>query len=379
MAETPKKSFSASTPPNDLSLKVLSNLRGEKGNVFFSATSLRGALGMTALGAKGSTLEEMAKALAFEADPAANAAAAKKEVAAWKTGAGKAELAIANRLWVDKAFAVEKTFTTQAKEGYGASAENVDFAKSANPSRVKINKWVSDTTKSKIPELLPSGSIDAMTRLVVTNAIYFKGQWANAFKKDQTKDEPFQAASGSVNVPTMHRTGQMGYAANDDVSLVQLPYKDSDLALLVALPKKAEQASEIEAHITGGEVDAWAKSLTNTEVTLSLPKFTYSWGRSVKRELEQLGMKAAFGEGADFSGVSAKAGKELYISDVFHKAFVLVDEQGTEAAAATGAVVAVRSARPMNVVKVDHPFLFFVRNAKTGDILFAGRVTNPKE
>ena len=378
-AQQTKQTFPASTPGNELTLRMLQALRGEKGNHFLSGASLRGALGMATLGARGTTLDELAKSLSVDPDPAKNAAAAKREALAWKSGAGKAELAIANRLWVEKAFPLDKAFLTQASDGYGASAENVDFSRSPDPSRQKINKWVSDSTKGKIPELLPAGSVDPLTRLVLTNAIYFKGSWVEAFKKDDTKDEAFQAPAGSVNVPTMHRTGTMSYAVNDEVALVQLPYKDSDLALLVALPRKAEQLAEIESEVSGGEVDAWAKSLAPVKVALSFPKFTFSWGRSVKKELSDLGIKAAFSNGADFTGLSAKAGKELMIADVFHKTFVLVDEAGTEAAAATGGVMSVMSAMPQQtIMKIDHPFLFFIRNTKTGELLFAGRVVNPR-
>lgn len=371
-------SLPASSPGNELSLAMLRALRAEKGNFFLSGASLRGALGMAALGAKGKTLDEMAQALRVEADPAKNAGAAKAEASAWRAAAGKAELVIANRLWVERAFPLEKTFSTQAMDGYGAAAENVDFAKAADPSRQRINKWVSDTTKGKIKDLLPGGSITPLTRVVLTNAVYFKGSWQEPFKKAATKDEPFQTGSGAVSVPTMHRTGTMDYAANEEVELVQLPYADSDLALLVALPRSADKLAAIESEVSGGEVDAWGKSLAPREVALSLPRFSFSWGRSVKPELQDLGVKAAFSPEADFSGVS-KAAKDLYVSDVFHKAFVQVDEAGTEAAAATGVVMAVRGLPPKpTVMKVDHPFLFFVRSTKTGEILFAGRVANPK-
>src|SRR5262249_47290509 len=157
-----------------------------------------------------------------------------------------------------------------------------------------------------------------------------------------------------------------------DVTLVQLPYKESDLALLVALPRTAGRLEGLESEMSGGTIDAWAKSLSITKVILSLPKFTFSWGRSIRPELEQLGIKTAFSNQADFSGLSAKAGKNLFLSDVFHKAFVLVDEVGTEAAAATGAVVATKALQRQTVMNVDHPFLFFIRNTKTGDVLFSG-------
>lgn len=362
---------------NEASLALHRALKGEPGNLFFSGTSMRTALGMTALGAKGATLDEMVKALALPADAAQIASAGKAEAAAWKAAAGKAELVIANRLWLDKGASLEKPFVAQAKDGFGASPELVDFARAADPSREKINAWVSDTTKGKIKDLLPKGSLTNLTRLVLTNAIYFKGNWATAFEKGKTKDEPFHAAAGDVTVPMMHRSGEMGYASNDEVQLVELDYKDSELAMLVALPQPSAKLADIEGELTGGKVEAWAKSLGRVKVDLSMPRFTFSWGRSVKPELAALGMKTAFGPTADFTGVSMNP-RDLYVSDVFHKAFVLVDETGTEAAAATGVVMATRAAMRNPVVRLDRPFVFFIRSKKSGDVLFQGRVANPK-
>ena len=380
-AEPPKMATKplTSSPGNDFAMSMLRALHGEKGNLFFSGESLRGALGMTALGAKGPTLTEMAQTLHVDPDPVKNATHEKTELAAWKQAAGKAELVIANRLWVDGRFVLDKAFLGEAESGYGAQATPSDFVKAAEPSRQKINAWVSDTTKGRIKDLLPTGSVDAQTRLVLTNAVYFKGTWATQFKKAVTADDAFQAEGGTVNVPTMHRTDTMSYAENDEVRLVELPYKDSDLTMLIALPQKASALGAIEAQLDGGRVDAWAKALTSTKVTLSLPKFTFTWGRSVKPELDALGIRLAFGEKADFSLLASPKSEPLYVSDVFHKGFVLVDESGTEAAAATGVVMSTRSltVEKLVVLKIDHPFLFFVRNGKTGDVLFTGRVANP--
>lgn len=375
----PKASYPASTPGNEFAMSMLRALHDEKGNLFFSGESLRGALGLTALGAKGQTLTEMTQTLHLDLDPAKNAANEKAELAAWKRAAGKAELVIANRLWVERRFALDNTFLGEAQSGYGAQAVPSDFVKAAEPSRLKINAWVSETTKGKIKDLLAGGSIDPQTRLVITNAVYFKGNWTTAFKKAATVDEAFQTDAGSVSVPTMHRTDSMSYAESDDVRLVELPYKDSDLTMLIALPK-AGQLGAVEAQVDGGHVDAWAKSLTSAKVTLSLPKFTFSWGRSVKPELKTLGIHAAFTDKADFSLLAVAKSEALFVSDVVHKGVVLVDETGTEAAAATAVMVSPASAimEEVVVLKVDHPFLFFVRNRKTGEVLFTGRVANPK-
>ncbi len=369
--------FPSSTPVNEVSLALHRALRSERGNLFFSGASVRAALSMTALGAKGATFDEMAHAFALPADGKAIAAAAKTDAAAWRSAAGKAELVVANRLWLDKTAALEKPFVLQAKEGFGAAPETVDFKGAPDPSRTRINASVSETTKGRIKDLLPQGSIDALTRVVLTNAIYFKGQWATAFDKAKTKDGTFRADAGDVTVPMMRRVGDVAYGSNEEVELVQLDYRDSALAMLIALPQPTAKIAAIEAEVSGGEVDAWAKSVAPQKIDLSMPRFTFSWGRSVKRELEGLGMKTAFSSGADFTGVSAQP-RDLYISDVFHKAFVLVDEVGTEAAAATGVVMATRAMIMTKTVTIDRPFLFFVRNTKTGDILFQGRVANPQ-
>jgi serine protease inhibitor len=368
-------------PGNALTLAMLHGLKNEKGNYFFSATSLRGALGMTALGAKGGTLDEMSRALAIDPDPARNAAAAKAESAGWKSAAGKAELTIANRLWVDKTFALDKTFLAGAESGYGAGAAPVDFAKSPEPARAAINQWVEGATKGKIKDLLPGGSVTPVTRLVLTNAIYFKGSWADAFPKGATKDEAFHAEGRDLNAPTMHREGQMAYADTGRAKVVQLPYRDSDLAMLVVLPQRDDKLASLEADISRPDLETFTKSLSSHKVNLALPKFTFSWGRSVKSDLMALGMTSAFNDKADFTGIAPSTkDNSLYITDVFHKAFVLVDETGTEAAAATGVVMAPKAAILGEVIqmKVDRPFLFLVRNTKTGDVLFAGRVANPK-
>ena len=376
----PAPAYAPSTPGNELSLKMLRALKAEKGNLFFSGTSLRGALGLTALGAKTKTLDELAQTLAVPADAARNAAEAKTERDAWKSAAGKSELVIANRLWVDRAFALDKDFVARAESGYAAGVASADFAKAPEPSRKAINTWVTQATNGKIPDLLPEGAIVPQTRLVLTNAIYFKGSWAHAFPKAQTKDATFTSGASALSVPFMHETETLRFRENEEASVVELPYRDADLAMMIVLPKDASRLDEIVSDLSAGKVDAWAKNLDDAKVSLSLPRFTFSWGRSVKAELIAMGVTTAFTNAADFSAIALPGKEALLVSDVFHKAFVAVDETGTEAAAATGVVMVPRSARIEKVIdlKVDHPFLFFIRSTKTGDILFAGRVVNPK-
>ncbi len=371
----------ATTSVNELTFTLLRALESEKGNVFYSAASLRTALGMTALGARGKTLDELTRALYLAPDPTTNAAAAKREADEWKRAAGKAELNIANRLFAQRGVTLAKEFTARTGSGYGASTGLVDFVSAPEPSRKEINRWVSDRTKQRIPELLPEGSINELTRLVLTNAIYFKGSWREEFDKARTQNQPFQAPTGTLSVPTMHRTSEMSYGESDDVRLVELPYKDSDLAMLIALPTESTTLTAVVRGLTPEKLEAWTGSLRDREVRLALPKLEFSWGRSVKEELIELGIRAAFQDKiADFGAMVASGQSELLIDDVFHEGFVLVDEKGTEAAAATGVVMRTKSLPPRPVeLKVDRPFLFFVRDTKTGDVLFAGRVVNPKE
>jgi serpin B len=366
---------------NDFNLAFLRALEAENENVFFSGASLRTALGMTALGARGQTLDEMVRVLALKPDPEANASEARSEAERWKAAAGKAQLLVANRLFIETSLVVAPTFLSQAASGYQASAGREDFIHQAESSRKNINRWVSDRTKQRIKDLVPEGGIDSLTRMVLANAIYFKGVWVEAFSKSSTRAAPFETPAGSRSVPTMHRTARMSYAETDQVQLVELPYKDSDLALLVALPKQQTNLASVVRDLHGDRLAAWATALHPREVSLALPKFEFTWGRSVKQELMALGIREAFLETkANFSGMLASGKSDLLIDDVFHKGFVLVDEVGTEAAAATTVVMRTKSAplRPLQM-NVDRPFLFFVRNGKTGELLFAGRVTNPLE
>ena len=215
----PADPMPADPPPppeteNAVTLAMLHALGAEKGNLFFSAVSLRAALGMTALGARGATLDELTKALALDPNPAKNAAAANAERLAWKSAAGRANLAIANRLWVEKVFPLDATFLANADGGYGASPAAVDFLGAPDASRTTINRWVSDATATKIKDLLPPGSVTPLTRLVLTNAVYFKGSWAEAFLPTRTTDAPFHAEGGDVTARTMHRRGLDGLRRN---------------------------------------------------------------------------------------------------------------------------------------------------------------------
>jgi serpin B len=366
---------------------MYAKIRKANGNLFFSGTSLREALGVAYLGAKGDTATEMSSALRLDKDAAKSATSAKDEIAGWESARGGANLDIANRVWIDKSFQPLPAFASASLDSYGAPSDPIDFSHAADPSRITINGWVAGKTHDRIKDLLPAGSVNSDTRFVITNAIWFKGDWASAFKKEQTSDEPFAVAGAKdrPNVATMHQTSNFGFAHVDGVKMLEMKYEKSDLAMDVVLPDDANGLSKIEDSLSSAKFATWTSALANNRVVVSLPKAKFSWGQKMNEPLEALGMKTAFIDGkGDFTGIApARAtGGQLYVSAVFHKAFVAIDEKGTEAAAATAVVgaraTAVMIEPPPQVFKADHPYLFVIRDVKRGRILFMGRVDDPR-
>lgn len=354
----------------------------EAGNVFVSPPSLRLALGMTFVGAEKKTAEEMASALGFDADPKKVAAQAKAEIAVWRALNGKdVEIAVANRLWGDKAQPFEKAFLDATKEGWGAPLEPVDFRIAFEPARKTINTWVKKETKDKIPDLLPPGSVNDLTRLVLTNAVYFNGKWSRQFDKKDTRPGPFTVpgAPAPGSVPMMHKTARYKYAEQKGVKLIELPYGKGDIAMVIALPDTKDGLPALEAGLSYQTFSTWRSALTREqEVALTLPPFEFSFGGSVKEALRSLGIQRAFTDQAEFDKIARKA--QLRITDVFHKTYVKVNESGTEAAAATGVVVGGATAVELSPEFVaDHPFLFYLHDTKTGRVLFIGQLLNPAD
>jgi serpin B len=358
-------------------------LKTEKGNLFFSGPSMREALGIAYLGARGSTASEMSKALRLDVDPSKSADDAKTEIADFNAAKGSASFAIANRLWVDTSYQPKAPFTQLAVKGYGASLDPLDFRNAPDPSRVTINDWVAKQTNDKIKDLLPPSSIKGRTRMVITNAIYFRGNWEHAFDGGSTKDADFFVdGTSATKAPMMHQTSSYGTANIDGATMLEMKYEKSDLAMDVLLPDSKTGLTAIEDKVVANGIGAWTTGLHSSRVAVSFPKFTVSWTKSMKETLSRMGMPAAFDDTrADFTGIADPATTDgpLLISDVFHKAFVAVDEKGTEASAATGVVIANPSAVQLTSSFVaDHPFLFVIRDTKHNRILFTGRVTNPK-
>jgi len=359
-------------------------LRAQPGNVFYSPFSVSEALAMTWAGAGGDTATQMAKALRFTLDqgklhPAFDAIdlalASRAQGAEGKDGQGF-RLNVANALWGQIGYAFQAPFLDTLAQSYGAGMHVADFEASPDPSRALINQWVSDRTEQKIPELLGEGTITSDTKLVLTNAVYFNAAWATPFHAADTSTAAFTREDGSaVQVPTMHGDQEAGFTKGDGYQAVDLPYSGNQLSMTLILPD-AGTLDAFEAALTGETLQALLAGMSSSDVTISMPKFKIESSFGLADELGKLGMVDAFTDKADFSGISKQS--KLFISAVVHKAFVDVDENGTEAAAATAVVLGDASLPEPQEIKLDHPFLVLIRDQPTGTILFLGRVSDPQ-
>ncbi|UCH87798.1 MAG: serpin family protein [Dehalococcoidia bacterium] len=358
-------------------------VRGNEGNLLYSPYSISIALAMTYSGARGETKQQMADTLSFtlpddRLHPAFNALdleLAGRGEAPQGGESSRFQLNIANAIWGQKDYPFLAEFLDVLAENYGAGLRLLDFASAPEESRLAINDWVSDQTEGKIPDLMPQGVINALTRLVLTNAIYFNAGWAFPFEPQDTEEGPFHLLDGGeVTVPMMKQSEEFGYAEGEGYQAVSLSYGASGVSMVLLVPQ-AGQFEAFESSLNAERVDAIVKDLERWIVTLSMPKFDFESSFDLGETLATMGMPDAFSGAADFSGMTGS--RELFISAVVHKAFISVDEEGTEAAAATG--VAMMESVPQGPVEltVDRPFVFLIRGSRTGAVLFAGRVVNP--
>jgi serpin B len=346
------------------------------GNLFYSPASISIALAMTEGGARGATKAEMDKVLHLPPNAQATYAGLLAKLGASKNP----ELSIANRLFGDRSVAFDPAFVKTTKDSFGAPLETVDFEKDAEGARGRINGWVSDRTNGKIRDLLAPGTVDKDSRLVLTNAIYFKGKWAHAFDKAATHDDVFHAKTDET-VPMMHQTAHAKLGEHANAQVLELDYQSQDgpkLSMVIVLPKDVHGVGEVEkSYASEGLAPFVASGQPTPDVEITLPKFKAETSLELGPTLTAMGMKLAFTDAADFSGISKEP---IKISKVVHKAFVDVDEQGTEAAAATGVTMVTAAAVPERASFVaDHPFLFFIRDTDSGTVLFAGRLADPKQ
>jgi serpin B len=367
---------------NRFAMDLYGKLRGERGNLFFSPYSISTALAMTYAGTRGNTATEMAGTLHFGLEPA-KLHPAYRALATHLRGAGREgtlKLNVANRLWGQKGYHFLPAFLELTREDYGAGLQELDFAGAREAARKTINDWVEKETEGKIKDLIPPDSPPPLTRLILTNAIYFKSDWTHKFKKRATRDEPFWlSALDSVQVPTMRQTDTFGYGEDGALQLLEMSYVGGGQSMVVLLPKTRDGLAGLEEGLTADRLAALLKGVRSERVRVSLPKFKFTSQFSLTKALKAMGMRDAFDPlAADFTGMSDSP--ELYIGDVIHKAFVDVYEEGTEAAAAT-AVMMLGTAMPPaepKVFQADHPFMFLIRDRQTGAIVFMGRVADPK-
>jgi len=396
----------AATATNQLAVDLHRRLATGNENLCVSPYSIESALAMTFGGADGQTRTEMARVLHFPSDgDAVQASFASLQrsleemstktvelVKEAKRFGGPSEpitLAIANRLFAQKGYDFRESFLTLVKQNYGAAFEPLDFVTDASGATQHINQWVADQTRDRIRDLIPAGALDETTRLVLANAIYLKAPWADPFSENATRPEPFHVHGGTpVDVPMMRKMDRhFGYAKREGFAAVSLPYVGSDLQFVILLPDNVNGLRALESKLTGNMLAGCAE-LDTRDVDLSLPKFKLEPPTmALAKQFEALGMKTAFDQpqgSANFDKMAPRKPNDyLYISQVFHKTFIAVDEKGTEAAAATAVAMmagtALRSPPPPPIqVKIDRPFVYAIQHVPSGFCLFLGRVTDPR-
>ena len=364
-------------------LDLYAQLRTQGGNLFLSPHSISSALAMTYAGARENTAAEMEKALHFTEGQAGTppAFAALQARLAEIEKKGHLQLAVANSLWPQQDYPFLPEYLDGVKAAYGSVIAPQDFKSDTEGARRTINRWVEEKTRDKIQDLIAPGGLDPLTRLVLVNAIYFKGSWASPFDPAQTEEGAFWVSpAAEVRVPLMAKMQRLPYAEFEDVQVAQLPYAGGELSMLVVLPREKDGLAALEARLAPERLAEWRAGLAEREVRVFLPKFKLTWGAvKLNEALKALGMVDAFSDTqADFSGMDGQL-RWLYIGAVLHKAFVEVNEEGTEAAAATAVVMRMRAMRPATPpeFRADHPFLFLIQEEETGAILFMGRVADP--
>ncbi len=369
---------------NAFALDMYKSLRSGDGNLAFSPYSISLALAMTYAGARGTTEQQMAQVLHYtlpqeRLHPAFNRLDEDLAQEAKPTSDKQQplQLKIANAVWAEQTYSFLQSYLDLVATNYGAGVQLADFVNRYDAVRQQINSWVSQQTNDKIQDLIPQGALDRMTRMVLVNAIYFKADWLDQFDPNDTRDQPFNLLDGKqVQVKTMFNTLNLAYMQGDGFQAVEVPYVGETAAMDIIVPD-ASRFQDMEASLDAQKFDAIVTGMQPTMVELGLPKFSYRSSFSLSRQLSAMGMPEAFnGDRADFTGMSNS--RDLYISEVLHQAFVAVDEKGTEAAAATAVIMRATAAMqaPQRLL-VDRPFIYVIRDLKSGQILFIGRVMDP--
>ncbi|MGA7884947.1 MAG: serpin family protein [Acidobacteriaceae bacterium] len=366
---------------NAFAVDLYGQLRTQPGNLFFSPESVSTAFGMAYAGARGQTATQIQHVFHFTLPPERLHPAMGALLKERNGAHPHYELHVADALWAEQDASFLPDYLKLMQDDYGAGLHRVDFEHAPEAVRGTINGWVAQETNNRIQNLIGPGALTPQTRLVLTNAIYFKGSWLAPFLADDTETEDFYlSAKQTVKTPLMHRTGDYYYYDGGSFQALELPYNGSELAMVVLLPKQKDGLPALEKQFTAAAVNTWIDKLELADkVVLTLPRFTMTQQFELSSALSAMGMPLAFSGASDFSGMTGKP--DFTISAAIHKAFIEVNEQGTEAAAATGMIMVATAMRgeepPPIVFRADHPFLFLIRDLQSGEILFMGRLENP--
>lgn len=367
---------------NQFALDLFSSIKNDtSGNIFFSSYSIFEALAMVYEGARGQTAAEMQSVFHFPTDNATRRSSLAALYNELNENDANSILRIANALWVQKDYTLLDEYLAIIEKYYAGNAANVDFRGATEQARQTINAWVESKTDNKITDLIPQGGLDPSTVLLLTNAIYFYGTWVTQFNEGETRNETFTVSENqTVEVPMMSCTdtnAKFNYAEEANLQILEMPYQGGNLSMLVLLPKDGNLTS-LEDSLTLEKLNQWRSELSPQRVDVYFPRFSLTTGYNLNENLKEMGMPSAFIPGtADFSGMDGT--RNLYIGSVLHKAFINVNEKGTEAAAATAVSVVCLVATQTTVFRADHPFMFMIQDRTTGTILFMGSIVNPTQ
>ena len=349
----------------------------KKSNIFFSPLSISTAFSMAYEGAKENTASEMRQVFGFEPDDVKRQKAISEMSSMFNHKDGWYNLQVANALWIKDGYEIKQTYLDTVKNHYSGNADSVDFV--TDDGINKINSWVKQNTKNKIQDILAPNSTDEMTRMIITNAVYFNGKWSSEFNPKNTSEKPFWTDKDNSAMVSMMRqsAGIYNYADVENIQALELDYLGGDISMIVLLPKDRDGIEAIEEHMDGKKFNAIKERMTRQSLSVEIPKFEFETKYNLKVPLQSLGLQDAFDkDNANFQGITKE---QVYLDRAAHKAFVNVNEEGTEAAAITALVMRNTSGPPEPVAEfvADHPFMFVIQEKNTGEILFVGRLVNP--
>ena len=363
---------------NQFAFDLYSQYQSKEGNLFFSPYSISTALAIAYEGAEGSTAQEMQNVLHFPDDDSARRSAFARLYNQVNQRDQEYPLNTANALWAQKEYKFKADYLGRAADHYGGKVMNLDFIEETEEARMTINQWVQDETSGKIKGIIPAGVLNSLTKLVITNAIYFKGNWAIRFDKSQTRETDFKVSPQEIVKAQMMTVGGekavFFYAQTDDLQILELPYEGEDISMLILLPKE-DSLEKVEKDLTIEKLSELKGMMKERQISVSIPRFSFETKYFMADALKQMGMPSAFDpDKADFSGMTGA--NELYVTSLIHQAFIEVNEEGTEAAASTSISMGITSVRP-DFFYADRPFIFIIQEKTTGTMLFIGRVSDP--